>query len=100
VVAEEWPFEDAPNVATITVRQIMIERHPILLASRDDDGWQFLTGGEFQVADALVVGLKNVVAIDPTLLKLVDLPLGWEAWRESPAHPWNRRPTNDAESIE
>ncbi len=56
-----WPFEDPENVATITVRQIVYDNHPVLLVLHDeeDGGWQFLTGGPFNVADGLVVALKN-----------------------------------------
>lgn len=36
---------------SITVRQIVRDRHPILLVSHDaeDNSWQFLTGGAFEV---------------------------------------------------
>jgi hypothetical protein len=91
---DNWPFEDPPNVATITTRQIVHGNEPILLVSRDaDDGcWQFLTGGPFDVADGMIISLRNMVARDPSLAELADLPLGWQAWRQRHGSPWKRGP--------
>jgi Domain of unknown function (DUF4265) len=88
-----WPFDDPPNVATITVRQIIKEGAPILLVARDaeDGGWQFLTGGAFEVADSMVVSLREVFKHDPTIAELADLEPGWEATRKKVGAPWRRR---------
>lgn len=90
----KWPFEDAPNVATITVHQVVRGGQPILLVARDadDGGWQFLTGGPFDVADALVVSLGSMVGRDPTLGELADLPPGWQAVRPRVGAAWRRGP--------
>ena len=90
----DWPFADPPNVLTFTVRQIMDNERPILRVAHDkDDGmWQFLTGDRLTMADTLLVCLKNVVAIDQSVIELADLPVGWEATRESLSHPWRRVP--------
>ncbi len=90
----DWPFEDAPNVVALTVRQITDGTAPILLVSHDaDDGmWQFLTGGHVSMSDALLVCLKNVVAMDSSVKDLADLPLGWQATRENQLSPWSRYP--------
>jgi hypothetical protein len=94
----EWKFADPPNVVTCTVRQIVRDGHPILLVSHDDEdgGWQFLTGGAFDLADALLVALKEIVALDPSIVELADLPLGWQAWRERPGALWVRQPDGAA----
>jgi hypothetical protein len=41
-----WPFDDSPNVAVITTRQVTEDNAPILLVSHDeeDGSWQFLPG--------------------------------------------------------
>jgi hypothetical protein len=39
--------------------------------------------------------LKAIVAHDPSIAQLGDLPLGWCAWRESPNDPWQRAPASD-----
>jgi hypothetical protein len=87
-----WPFEDPPNVATITVRQVIEDGAPILLVVRDleDGGWQFLTGGTFEAADGRVVSLRNVLARDPTLAELADLQPGWQACRDRVGSSWVR----------
>jgi hypothetical protein len=70
-------------------------RAPILLVSHDaDDGmWQFLDGRDDPAADdAVVLGLECVFSLDPSIAELADLPLGWQAWRDSMQQPWQREP--------
>jgi len=88
-----WPFDEPENVAVMTVRQVAHDGHPILLASRDaDDGmWQFLTGGSVEMADAMIVSLGYVYNMDQTIAELADLPLGWQATRESIELEWVRQ---------
>jgi len=88
----EWPFEDPPNVATFTTRQVIHERHPILYVTHDDDGaWQFHTGdSEVSAKDCMIVCLAEMVQSDPSLLALADLPHGWVAFRDSVDLPWSR----------
>ena len=87
-----WPFEDTENVATITVQQIVHGGQPILLVIHDDEdgAWQFLTGGEFKMENAMVVALKEIVVRDPSIKQLADLPTGWRAWRERKEQSWQR----------
>jgi hypothetical protein len=95
VVTNTWPFSDPPNLATVTVKQIIDGTQPILFVShdREDGGWQFLTGTAISMADALLVALKEIVKRDATVLLLADLPLGWHAWREAPGTEWVRENT-------
>ena len=90
---EPWPFTDPPNVATVTMRQVVHGGAPVLLVSHDadDGGWQFLSGGTFEVADGLLVSLRSMVERDPGLAELADLALGWEARREQAGSAWVRR---------
>jgi hypothetical protein len=87
-----WPFSDPPNVASFTVRDIVQKRKPILRVCRDnEDGtWQFLTGEPIDMADAMLVALKELVELDPSLLELADLPMGWQASRERQQSAWTR----------
>ena len=86
----------SPQDIAITTRQVLHQRWPILLVTHDaDDGaWQFVNGhGDTDDTDsALVVGIESVSAVDPTILELSDLPMGWRAWRESPDARWQRAP--------
>ena len=89
----DWPFDQGPNVAAITVRSVL-DGDPILSVTHDedDDGWQFLDGRDVDEDEARVVSMATVVALDPSLLEVADLPPGWVAWRAGPAVAWQRRP--------
>lgn len=87
-----WPFAQPPNLAVVTVAQILRNGRPILYVTHDEDdaGWQFLTGETTDVADAMVVGLGEMVAYDPSLADLSDLPPGWCATRADAKSAWIR----------
>lgn len=86
----DWPFEDAENTASLSMRPIFADGHPILFVTHDEeDGtWQFLTGGEPRQEDAMLVSLGSVFELDPSVGELADLPLGASASRESADAPW------------
>ena len=88
-----WPFDQPPNCATFTMRQVMDGLEPILLVSHDadDHGWQFIGTSDVSMTDAILVSLKNIVRLDPTVLEVADLPPGWQAVREKVGGPWTRR---------
>ncbi len=90
----EWPFADPRNTAAITTRQVVEQGAPILLVTHDaDDGaWQVLCGTTTDTDDARVVGLGRLYDRDSSIGARADLPLGWRAWRASPAEPWQRAP--------
>lgn len=90
----DWPFDDPPNVATITTRQVLEDGYPVLLVTHDeDDGcWQILCGTTNDTDDLRLVGLDCMYVLDPSIGELADLPLGYQAWRESPSSPWIREP--------
>jgi len=87
-----WRFDEPPNEAAVSVRAIIERGEPILLVARDaeDGGWQFLTGGRFEQSDAVLVTLRSIVATDPTVAELRDLPFGWTASRSEVGGEWTR----------
>ena len=91
-VPEKWPFADPPNMAAITVRQVIEDGEPILYVTHDadDGGWQFLTGGDVSTDDAMVVSLEEMLKHDPTLAELANLEPGWTAARGDVGSPWHR----------
>jgi hypothetical protein len=91
-MADEWPFDQPPNCAVITLRQIVDGSEPILnvVHDADDHGWQFLTLADAREEDASVVGLGEIVKLDPSVLEVADIAPGWRAWRQSPEHDWVR----------
>jgi hypothetical protein len=90
----DWPFDQPRNCATITLRSIVFGGAPILHVTHDeeDDGWQFLGLEDAQEEDVCVVGLKEIVKRDPSVLEVADMPPGWHAWRRTRDAPWQRAP--------
>jgi hypothetical protein len=98
MISTVWPFDDPPNVATLTLRRIMQGHAPIRYVTHDaDDGmWQFLDGEAVSADEAMVIGLAEILTHDPTIAAVADLPLGWWASRASPQAPWQRSPHDPA----
>ena len=92
-MSDAWPFEDQPDVAVFTSKRVIHEKRPIMWVTHDEDdgAWQFHDGRRVATSDAMLIGLGEIVGIDPTVLELADLPPGWEAWRETPNEPWHRK---------
>ena len=90
---DDWPFDQLPNTAAITVRTVL-EGDPILHVSHDedDDGWQFLDGREVSVEEGRLISMADALDRDPTLREIADLPPGWIAWRENASGAWVREP--------
>jgi hypothetical protein len=94
-----WKFDQLPNCAVLTLRNIVKAGAPVLhvIHDTDDHGWQFLGAESPDEAEAMIVGLSEMLAIDPSLEALADLPVGWHAWRENAGDTWTRGPhANDA----
>ena len=88
---EDWPFDQAPNVAAITTRQVIELNYPILLVTHyeDDDSWAFLCGTtDDHLKDGRVIGMGAALRLDPTLRLLADLPPGWSARRKNKDSKW------------
>jgi hypothetical protein len=93
-----WRFDQPPNCAVFTLRSIVKGGAPVLHVTydADDHGWQFLGGETPAEPDAMIVGLAEMLTIDPTLETLADLPVGWHAWREQAGDTWTRGSYDDA----
>lgn len=85
-----FPFDDAPNTASIVCRHVLESDAPILYVSHDeDDGiWQFLCGRQHETDDARLVSLKWVFDHDPSVRLLKNMPCGCFAERESVQDKW------------
>jgi hypothetical protein len=93
----EWPFDDPPNLATITTRGVIDGAEWIASVSHDEDdgGWQFLGPRGARMDEAIVVALRRVWERDESIGELSDLPEGWTAWRDGPDEPWQRGLSDD-----
>jgi hypothetical protein len=80
-----------PHEAVYVCEHVFAGSHPIAFVSRVGGEWQFLCGGGHENDEIpRVVGLEHIISHDSSVLELYDLPVGWEAERESPYGPWKR----------
>ena len=96
---EEWPFDQAQNVAAITTRQVLELGYPVLQVTHyeDDHSWAFVCGTTNDWAgDGRVICMAEALRIDGTLRSIADLPPGWSAWREDRNSEWVRYPDDAA----
>lgn len=95
---QDWPFDQAPNVATITTRQVLNGERPILIATHysDDHSWGFVCGSTNDTHDGRVIGMGEALKLDPTLREIADLPPGWSARRSAVGQEWTRYSDDEA----
>lgn len=88
-----WIFADEPNVMVLTTKNIINNINPILSVWHDEeDGmWQFLDGTDVNEEDAMIVSLEKIVTLDNSVGEVLDIPLGWVAWREQKGSAWNKQ---------
>jgi hypothetical protein len=95
----EWPFDQAPDVAAITTRQVLDEGLPILRVTHyeDDHSWAFVCGTtDDYEKDGRVICMAEALRLDESLRDVADLPPGWHAWREGKDSGWNRYAEGEA----
>jgi hypothetical protein len=99
---EDWPFDQAPNVASITTVGVIERRLPILRVTHygDDNSWAFLCGTTDADEDGRVIGMGTALSLDPTLRTIADLAPGWTAWRDRVGGTWQRWPEAEAEQTD
>jgi len=93
----EWPFDQAPNAAAITTRQVIEECLPILTVVHyaDDHSWAFVCGTSNADEDGRVIGMGTALKLDPTLATIADLSPGWCAYRRAVGEPGKRELNSD-----
>jgi hypothetical protein len=95
----QWPFDQAPNVAAITTRQVLNLKYPVLQVTHyeDDHSWAFLCGTtDNYTEDGRVICMAEALRIDGTLRTIADLLPGWSAWRKDVGSEWERYPEREA----
>ncbi|HHY72168.1 MAG TPA: hypothetical protein GX497_02870 [Bacillus bacterium] len=77
----------------LTTKDVIANGKPILVVFHDeDDGmWQFHSGDDVDMGDAVLISLREMIELDSSLVELVDLPLGWVAWRNNANSHWYRK---------
>ncbi len=94
-----WPFEDPPDAAARTCWRILRGEEWIHYVSHDARGgaWQFQPHVRAPESEGAVVALREILAVDPSVATLADLPVGWCARRERKGAPWQRSRRSDDE---
>ncbi|HSI83264.1 MAG: hypothetical protein ACAI35_22075 [Candidatus Methylacidiphilales bacterium] len=88
-MTEDWPFDDAKNVACFTTRQVLGGATITFVSHDADDGaWQFISSDGAKMKDMRIVALSEVYKQHPAIGKLAMLPPGWEATRDSAEEEW------------
>lgn len=97
MTTKDWPFDQAPNVAAITTRQVIEDGLPILSVVHyaDDHSWAFVCGTSNATEDGRVISMGTALKIDETLATIADLPPGHCAYRMAVGEPWVRRLNED-----
>lgn len=87
----DWKFPDRPHTGAYLSKAVQAGNEAITYVSHDaDDGaWQFL-GDSMSDSGGVLVCLHHPIDLDPSLVELADLPLGWYAEREAPRSLWRR----------
>lgn len=87
-----WPFDQSPNTAAITTRQVLQMNMPVLVVVHhdDDDSWSFSCGTTADVDDGRVISMREALELDPSLREIANLPPGWCARRERLGSVWVR----------
>lgn len=74
-----------------TTRSVLDRTRPIVGVVHELDGdWQFLDGEVVSVDDGVAVHPEHIFDEHPEVAGLVDLPRGWEAWRDAETAAWHR----------
>jgi len=86
-------FEENLALGVLTTKRVL-NGAPILLVSHDadDGGWQFLCGTTNDPSEGRIVHLSDILALDPTVNEVADLPEGWVSFRSNVGGVWRREP--------
>jgi hypothetical protein len=87
-------WDDPLDPVAVTVDEVANGVRPVLIVMHEEGhgGWQLLDGDDVSERAPRVMPKADVLAIDPSLAAVKDLPVGWQAVRASVNAPWNRSP--------
>lgn len=97
--AEKERRDQIHRTPAFVCSHVFEQTHPVLYVCRPFEDWQLLCGqNEAECSGGpRLVGLSHLVARDPTLAEILDLPEYWEAFRTAVGEPWERSPTEPQE---
>lgn len=77
-------------IRVITVESVFDGSLIPLLVARLDETWQILDGASTEGRQPIVAVVGDISDLHQSLRAVLDLPIGWEAWRDDPSAPWQR----------
>jgi hypothetical protein len=89
-------WDDPVDIAALTLPEVAAGQKPVLIVVHDVGlgnglgGWLFLDGPNMQCRSPVGIAKVDLLKMDATLAEITDLPVGWQAIRESPGMPWKR----------
>ena len=82
-------FKESLNTAVLTSKYVLSENSPIVFVAHHLDGiWEFWGEEIIDESEIVVVSLGSIIEIDPSVLEISDLPIEFNAVRESKQKPW------------
>ena len=89
--ADTTSWDNQLDPIVITTEAVRDGRQPIarVLHEEGHGGWQMYDDAE-PLGKPVVFPKVEILAIDPSLAEITDLPVGWQAVRESVSGPWVR----------
>lgn len=90
-VLSPWPFGEPPSTAVWTTMGVMRSGETIIHATKEtsDGRWRFSSDRD---SFPMIVLLREITALDPSIAEIHNLPSGYEATRSDRNTPWSRRP--------
>jgi hypothetical protein len=97
-VPRQWQFDVQPETTIVTSTYVTIDRMPVLYVTHEHDPeegpiWQFHCGNnDYDPAVLQLVSLKELLALDPSIEQVAQLPVGFCARRPSAQQQWRFEP--------
>ena len=82
------------DIAAFVCAHVFDQEKLVLYVSRADGDWVFFCGEshpEIEFYKSKIVGVGEMMELDPSLLELKSLPEEWEAERTGVGFPWQKR---------
>lgn len=78
-----------------TVREVVLRGALVQYVHHDEDNdWQFLPDKEVSVDDMMLISLKQMLDHDETLIRVLDIPTGYKAYRKTKNDHWEIMKSN------
>ena len=83
-------FKESLDKAVFTTKYVVVENSPIVYVSHDEEGdWQVFSSEEdIEIEDSMVVSLGEILEIDQSVEKILNLPINSNATRKSIISEW------------